>query len=76
MTNDQLEAVADALASVSSAFKEFRRQWHPSQGGVPPFNLLDECLGREALRIRGAGQDALADGLNALRSDVGAMNNG
>lgn len=76
MTDDQLKSIGSSLAIVSATFKEFFRQWHPSMGGQPPFGLLDECLGREAQCIRGNGQDQLADGLQALRTQIGEMNNG
>jgi hypothetical protein len=73
VTAEQLEIVADGLASVSGAFKEFRRQWHPSNGGNPPFAFLDECLEREASRFRGAGQYKLVEAFEALRSDLQGM---
>jgi hypothetical protein len=76
MTDDQLKSIGEALERVAGVFAEFRRQWHPSMGGEPPFGLLDECLAREAQRIRGEGQSTLADGLLALRSELGATNNG
>lgn len=76
MTDDQLKSTGEALERIAGTFAEFRRQWHPSMGGQPPFGLLDECLGREAQCVRGNGQKQLADGLLALRSELGAMNNG
>ena len=76
MTNDQLENVADGLANVSAAFKEFRRQWHPSNGGQPPFEFLDGRLAGEARRLRSSGQEQLADALEAMRADIGEASNG
>jgi len=70
MTDEQLKAIGEALQSVASTFAEFRRQWHPSMGGVPPFGLLSDCLTREAARIRAQGQEQLADGLLQLRTDA------
>lgn len=75
MDNEQLTNIGDAFANVAGVFAEFRRQSHPSMGGVAPFGLLTECLDREAARISDAGQPALADALGALRSEIEGMNN-
>lgn len=68
MDNDTLEAIGDSLGNVAAVFAERRRQGHPSHGGAASFPFFDECLTNEAKRLRGLGQDLLADGLLGLLS--------
>jgi hypothetical protein len=71
VTDASLATVADSLTSAAGAIAEQLRQ--KGAGGTPPFEPVNELLANEVLRLRGEGQTALADALQAIGKD---MNNG
>jgi len=66
MDNASLENVAASLDSAAAAIRERLR--HEGQASPPPYACLQEAIDMEALRLRGEGQNALADALAALRN--------
>lgn len=74
MNSNSLALVGVAFERIGAVFAERRRQ--EGAGAVPPFDFVDECMRREISTLRNDGQSQLADTLEALRSDMEAMDNG
>lgn len=76
MDRDNLESISATLNNIAGVVAELSRQWHPSMGGKPSFAFFESALQREGEKLRLQGQPLLADGMIALRTEIGAMNNG
>lgn len=74
MNSASLAIVGDCLANVGAAVAERSRQ--EGHGAEPNHEAFDDCLVREAMRVRGEGLGKLADALAGLRGDEGVTSNG
>ena len=68
MPNVQLATIAEAMSNISSALAECVR--HDAQGSAPPAQYFEECLAQEVRRLRGAGEEGLAEAMATLRAPL------